>query len=1116
MSNLPDNSATSSSDDARLRSDAEPHAESDATASSASSASKRPRRRRLWLRLAWMLVVLLVVLVALAPMLLSTGTGNDLVFGIASRTANLQFENASLSVSWFGAQRFEAERVWHKGGAFDAHRVSLNAEDLSAWRLIRGGNAGGIPLTLDSLVLRPDMFPPSDEPEQQEPLGASIPTHYEALITLSANEIRWECPDQPPLTARNIESSMDLDSRADITFAIDAIVQRGGEAAGSVYADVTVRDAFDAEGRFRAGTARVEGTVEVADLSLVGIEDALGLGRVITPLVGEELHVARVTAQGTPDKLEATLHLATSRIEETVFVLQREKDVLTIRGEEPLRAEVLPASLAALLRVEPPPITDATTLTFDLTEVRIPFDADEQPRIDSIAIDASGSLAPTGIRFDGDRVVSLNDLGFTVRSKALGESIDAELTGIAAIGESTEPFSLTLDLQNVLTPQPTGTGFARLPVVLAEAAIGGDWPLVGTLGSQVETTLALTPGERRRVAYTLDVVSGRGAGQLAGWADLTGEAPELHAHTPESIRWSVTPETAEQWYRVMSEPRTAGSSAPDEKAQTTADAADADAGGTGEPAEAAKLFLTLAEPAMIELRVPHVNARFARTPRGFAVDPAASSFHVEATAPVLQLRDPEVEGRRIRAEQARIEARADQPAQGIEFIVSATIPERVADAKLYQDAGEEVAPGRINATLSIRDAMGSEGELRLEQSAIAVDATVDRVPSAVIDDLAKAESKLLALLGPVTSASIKGTYRFDEVSRFEAAMQTTNMTQSIPFALQPDRSITAPRDITVELRPTPMTFREVLGKAMPMVADAIGSTRPVIIRIDGDSLRIPLRDGLDLPQARIEGEFDLGTVRLRRDGWVGQAVFGVINDVTSKVGIKLPQRASRNVVDATFTPARFSLADGIASTEQFWLYGDDIAVGFQGSRIDVESEKIEQLSMGILGASFIAGSGGKLGPFIKADQIYTLPVSGTISNPKIEKGWLTIELTGSIISRTLDKPTFGIGGKIFDFVGDPVRDLKTKPMQLDWDKPEPVVAFLQRVKGEAPDEVPEELKEEITEQLGEQQPDEADSPADEQSDARDAVRDVLGDVLGGVFRDAIEQREREQDEQQED
>lgn len=1062
-------------------------------------------------------MVLLVVLVAFSPLLLSTGIGNTLVFAIASRAANLRFENASLSVSWFGAQRFEAERVWHNGGAFDAHRVSLNAEDLTAWRLIRGGNANGIFITVDSLVLRPDMFPPSDEPEQQEPLGASIPTHFEAMITLSANEIRWESPDQPPLIARDIAASVDLVSRAHITFAVDAIVQRGGEAPGSVYADVTVRDAFDAEGRFRAGTTQVEGAMEVSELSLLSMEDALGLGRVITPLVGEEVRVARVTAQGTPDQLDATLHLDTPRIAEAAFRLEREGDAITLRGEEPLRLEVLPASLAALLRVEASPITDATTLTFDLTEVRIPFDAEGRPRIEGIAIDASGSLAPTGIRFDGDRVVALNDLGVTVRSKALGESIDAKLTGIAAIGESTEPFSLTLDLQNVLTPQPTGTGFARLPVVLAESAIGGNVPLVGTLGSRVETTLALTPGERRRIAYTLDVVSGRGAGELAGWADLTGEAPELHAHTPESIRWSVAPETAEQWYRAMSEPRTAGSSAPDGKGQTTADAADADAGGTGEQAEAAKLFLALAEPAMIELRVPHVNARFAKTPRGFALDATASSFHVEATAPVLQLRDPEVEGRRIRAEQAKLEARADRPAERIALMLTATIPERVADAKLYQDAGEEVAPGRIDTTLSIRDAINPDGDVVVERSTIAVDATVDRVPSAVIDGVAKAQSKLLALLGPVTSASLEGTYRFDEVSRFEAAMQTTNMTQSIPFALRADGSITAFGDISVELRPTPMTFREVLGEAMPMVADAIGSTRPVTIRIDGDSLRIPLRDGLDLTQARIEGEFDLGTVQLQRDGWVGQAVFGVIRSVTDKVGIGLPNRASQNIVDATFTPLRFSLADGIASAEQFWLSGDDIAIGFQDSRINVESEEIEKLSMGILGASFIAGSGGKLGPFVKAEQIYTLPVSGTISNPKIDTNWLTIELTGSIISRTLDKPTFGIGGKLFDLFGDRVRDVKTKPMQLDWDKPERVVAFLQRVQGEAPDEVPDELKEEIKAAPAAEPPSEqATSPAEDQSDARDVVRDVLGGALRGALREGIEQREREQDEEQED
>ncbi|MFW6353676.1 MAG: hypothetical protein ACOC3I_04740, partial [Verrucomicrobiota bacterium] len=425
------------------------------------------------------------MLAAFAPLLLSTGTGNRLVFAVASRAGDLNLENASFSVGWLGGQRFEADRVWHGGGAFDVRRVRMDADDLTAWKLIVGGNVGEIPFEVDSLVIRPDMFPPSQEQEEQEPPGEAIPADLAAVVTVTANELRVESHDQPPLFGRNVQGSVELARGRNITLKLDAQAQRGDEPPGGIFADLTVRNAFDAEGQIRMDQAEIEGTVEVADLSLLSLEDALGMGRVVSPALGDRLHVARFTARGTPNQLDATLTLATPRIEETTFELRREDDAITINSAAPLRLELPPEALAALLRKESSesPLTTRTTLTVELDSLRLPFDAQGQLRVNDVALAAAGSLASTVFRVDADRVVELSDTSFSLTSEALHESINAGLNGIAAIGDATEPVALSLKLRQPLSAQPSGSVNARLPVLLAEAALGGRWPLTDTLGA---------------------------------------------------------------------------------------------------------------------------------------------------------------------------------------------------------------------------------------------------------------------------------------------------------------------------------------------------------------------------------------------------------------------------------------------------------------------------------------------------------------------------------------------------------------------------------------------------------------------------------------------------------
>lgn len=1038
--------------------------------------SRKRRRGRKWLIAVGAVAVALITLVALTPTLVSTGTGQRWVLGLAESAADVEIENASLHVGWLGGQRFAADRVVRNDGSFEATDLSLTAEDASLWSLARGGRVGDIPVRAGTVTIRPDQYRPADErddpDDRDKPGPLELPRRLAGSLSFTADRITIETPDQPSVSARDVNAGIDLASLREIDVRLSADVQRGDRPAGRVFGDLVVTNAFDQRGQLQPGSARLNGSVEFAGLPLDTLEAAAGLEGRVTPVLGDTLQTLRLTAQGAADRLDATLTLATPTIAETTFDLAREADRFTLRSRSPLRLTVDPAAVARLAGLAPDvsPLTRPTALVVDLAGLGLPLADSGRLDLDGVAIDATATLEPTGLRVDPDTTLELGELVFDVATDRLGESLAATFKGDAAVGEAREPITAEATLNRPLSTQPTGVLEARLPVALADALTKQEGRLAATLGTTLETRLELDPGDNGRVAVSLDVTSGRLLGALAGTADLTGDTPAIDLSTQTPFSLSLAPDVALRWLAAL-----------------------------GSQAAAENPRLVLAEPTTLRLDVPELAARFMRTPGGVALDPDRSRFDVVAGADRVVLRDPQAD-RLIRVERPRLEARAEKPRDLIEILAELHIPERVADARLYQDAGEAVTPGRVDARVVITRAFNDRGELRPAAADVRATVTPDRIPTSVLDDALGARGQLLALLGPVTSARVEADFNYQAVSPIDLTLDTTNADFAAPLRLNPDETITAAEDISFELRPTEATFREVLGEALPMVADALGSAAPIKLSIDGDTLSLPARR-FDPAHATINGRLDLGAINMRRDGWVGQTVFGVINAVVSKLTfLSLPSRESKNVYTATFTPAEFSLKDGVATTSEFWLHGSDLAIGFQDARIDVVTDQIEKLAMGITGASFVAGSGGKLGPFVKADQIYTLPVGGSINNVKIDTTWLVIELTGSILSRTAGNLTLGVGGKLFDLFGNQVRDLKTKPMQIDWAPPEPVTAFINEVRGKAP-----KNPEAVVEGEAGEQAEEADEPE------RLKPEDVVRDLLGGLLRQPREQRRPAED-----
>ena len=356
-----------------------------------------------------------------------------------------------------------------------------------------------------------------------------------------------------------------------------------------------------------------------------------------------------------------------------------------------------------------------------------------------------------------------------------------------------------------------------------------------------------------------------------------------------------------------------------------------------------------------------------------------------------------------------------------------------------EDEDPQNAP--IEVTVDARSLMNPEGQIAMDTLTADINASLDDFPVMVIDDLAKMNNLLLNTLGNTASLRANGSFPGTLTVFGESDQATTNL----PLSITRDIDVTIASESVSTLKITRQTVEGLLGQMHPAFGDAVGSEDPVKLTIYPDGFQMPLANGWDPANSFIKGNLDAGSIRMAKAGWLFKGLSGALTGaVTDTLRLNTLSNSAQPKRELTeeetylvkFHPVNFVLDKGEVVTEQLWITSPDIGIGFKG-KANLTTERID-MAMGILGASLVSeelGAADLVEQGVRTDQIYDLPMKGTLSAPQPDYPWLLAQLAGSSVRQALDKGSGGIGGALFDAVGGGIQQGKRDKLNINWSPP---------------------------------------------------------------------------------
>jgi hypothetical protein len=446
------------------------------------------RRRALWI--AASLVAVVLVLVAMLPMLLSTGAGASMIAGMIDDSIAGSVTIDSLSLRWFGGQQVGGLTLLDPEGqpVLTAERA---ATELSLWRAIRGnlslgetviaGVAAQIVRGADGLTnlqrAVESTRPPSDEPARLPPS-----LHGTVKVEGRAN-----------VSGAGIEQPVSMDIQGTFTLAggggpisVDlATTARQGDIRGRLTAKGEIHNLAAEDGTLTLLRAVPKLALAGDELPADGLDAMLGLKGRLAAALGETV-TAQVHTGGTAEALELGLTLRSPNATADVAALlaggqsislTRPAKVTLIATPELLDAMLAPGEdRAALQLVRPVPL--------DLTAEQVQLTFDDLAASSFIA----RAVAREPVLFVGDErigQITAQNLAVNLDSRRLGQAVtfaanvdtiaDGQPGKLAVRGELLEVLSSEarrVDVSAQLTNLPSVGRPGRVAARCAGAAAG--------------------------------------------------------------------------------------------------------------------------------------------------------------------------------------------------------------------------------------------------------------------------------------------------------------------------------------------------------------------------------------------------------------------------------------------------------------------------------------------------------------------------------------------------------------------------------------------------------------------------------------------------------------------
>lgn len=951
---------------------------------------EKPKRRRL-LRVAGSLLLLLVVLVALAPVLLSTGPGTRLVVSLINKQVGGTVEIDDLSLGWFSGQRIVGLRYDDPAAGLNAEVGEIDASELGLFDLLTGGRRLGAVRIVDTVITyAASDAAMADKPGQDEGKGGgdgepfALPPGLSGSLQFENLGVVYAAADAEPVRVSLPTGGVSAPDLRDIKLDFDASVMQG-KNTGRLVISGEVLNLFDPDGVLRPLQAGYQVSARAQGVPTAALGQIVGRPGLVTALLGEGAIEADVTANGAFEELAAELEITAPNLR--VSLLQgHEGDVLIAKPESTARLTLTQEGFAALFPDSGLSLKEASTVELASLALRLPHD-DERFDWDaasmSLEIKAGDDLA---LRDEKGEVIGVNKLriggGGASIAKELAFDISATLSAVDEAGAVTsEPIKAELTVERPLEDDRRIEFFSgSLPIKLADALSGQKGKLVLYLGEMLALQAELVGKVQRdeagnnRVSYGYALrPEGRVTGEVTGALD--GGRYTLATADKAPVQATLVPEAFADLMEIVSGVEGRPALTIDKPMPVYLTLRDAERGEVS----------VMTDPTKdgVERFYPDPDRTYAGATLEFSpatvFDPKRKTTY-ELRGGTVSLKAPDLRGR------VEVEARID--------------------LWVRPDAGKQGIPALLTWQTSVTDLLDTDGAVPLDstelmkQIGLSGGVSLKDVPSDLFDSLLNQEGDVASILGPIvqemqadftysdgqpTGASVKLNW---DAANNRPLPDAWASLKPVKFDIDKNQMMTVAggQDIELEVNVTEEFGRRWMGKLHPILLDARSSDRPVTVKIDGASFRFPLNDE-QMVGSNVKAEVDLGSLQFGKGSLLSEL-------------LKWTRKPGEHAV---FEKATVELVDGKISYDKFGMTVGNVQLKLDGE-VDVVSGQIVDMAVRVPGSSLIRVF-NELEGIIAPGDFLSIPMSGPINKPRFDAQLIPREVARMVATGLIKKET---------------------------------------------------------------------------------------------------------------
>lgn len=294
-------------------------------------------------------------------------------------------------------------------------------------------------------------------------------------------------------------------------------------------------------------------------------------------------------------------------------------------------------------------------------------------------------------------------------------------------------------------------------------------------------------------------------------------------------------------------------------------------------------------------------------------------------------------------------------------------------------AGGEPVRRPMTSDTRVLGLVGAHGAINTAQVRVRTQTQLDDIPTAIAVAAVGADPSYVGVIGPTMTLQAWGHVPGD----LDVKLTSPNVKAPVSATLTDDRRLRLRKDAVIEVAVTPELSQTLLKFGSPLLVDAQDSQQPIRLTLRSGGFDVPLAN-FDLKQATLAADLELGTLRMKR-GWARGSVEELVRTVAGVLQARLPLEQGEELEPMNFTPLRATLAQGVVSTNDLWMWNPQTAMGVQG-KINLAEQKLN-MTMGLLGEGLLRRIPAlKRLRAIQPEAVYEFAVTGPLSSPKVDFG----------------------------------------------------------------------------------------------------------------------------------